>query len=100
MVICVEDIHFSILWELKKHFNVTFTTEVKSRCNVTLTQAVPVIRELDGNISTDILHWDIPRVLSKDEVKEIVNTRPDKPVDRDLFAFAGVWNSWTDKNGK
>jgi putative SOS response-associated peptidase YedK len=101
------------------------------------TQKLPVILQREDGRHTEIYRWGIPRVLGKDFVKDIINTRSDKafggfwkknvierrclvpatsffewkktdgskqpflihPKDLDLFAFAGIWSEWTDKDG-
>lgn len=102
--------------------------------NVAPTQTMPVI----VGEQLELMHWGIPRMIGKDKVKEIINTRADKalerfwgktvrtrrclvpatgfyewktlpdgkhpffihPKDQKLFAFAGIWSEWTDKDGK
>lgn len=106
--------------------------------NVAPTQQMPVITEKDGKRHVEIMHWGIPRMLGKDTVKELINTRSDKafggfwkrtvlskrclvpatgfyewkrlkdgkqpyfihPTFDDLFAFAGIWDVWKDKDGR
>ncbi len=106
--------------------------------NVAPTQIIPVVTENNGQRQLQLMYWGIPRMLGKDLVKELINTRSEKafdrfwnkivthnrclipanafyewrtlpdgkhpfyiqPKDQDLFAFAGIWNQWTDKEGK
>lgn len=124
--------------EAEKHFNITFTSNVTPNYNVAPTQSMPIIRMINGAKTVDILHWGIPRMLGKDLVREIINTRSDKafgrfwkkqvttqrclipansfyewkktndgkvpflikPNDSEIFAFAGIWSSWTGKDGE
>lgn len=111
--------------------------EIIDNYNVAPTQRMPVIKESGNKRQVEIMHWGIPRMIGKDLVKEIINTRADKafsgfwkkqvmqhrvlvpasffyewkkvdgsktpylikPKDEDIFAFAGIWNSWKDKEG-
>lgn len=122
---------------IEKRFNVKVKAPIKPNFNVAPTQSMPVIREIDGNRKLEMMHWGIPRILGKDIVKEIINTRSDKAFggfwkkqvttqrilvpanafyewkkeaegktpyliekeDASLYAFAGIWNSWKDKDG-
>lgn len=111
--------------------------DLKPNYNVAPTQTMPVVAAKEGSRQLELMHWGIPRVLGKDLVKELINTRSDKvfdrfwnktvlnrrclvpangfyewktlkdgkhpfyihPKDQDLFAFAGIWSEWTDKDG-
>ena len=106
--------------------------------NVAPSQMMPVVTPDKDSRQLELMHWGIPRVLGKDLVKELINTRADKaferfwsntvlhhrclvpangfyewktqadgkhpfyihPKDQDLFAFAGIWSEWKDKDGK
>jgi putative SOS response-associated peptidase YedK len=122
---------------LDTRFGVKITKAIKPNYNVAPTQNMPVIRKIDGNKELEVMYWGIPRMVGKDFVKEIINTRADKafggfwkkqvttqrvlipanafyewkkidgskqvyviePRDEGLYAFAGIWNSWKDKEG-
>jgi putative SOS response-associated peptidase YedK len=59
--------------------------ELKPNYNVAPTQVMPVItKSKDGKIQIEMMKWGIPRMLGKDLVKELINTRADK-------AFGGFW---------
>jgi len=124
--------------DVEKRFNVVVKKPIQPNYNVAPTQTMPVIRIVDGKRELEMMHWGIPRMLGKDLVKEIFNTRSDKAFgsfwkkqvtqqrilipanafyewkkdksskipflielpDAELYAFAGIWNSWKDKDGK
>ncbi len=59
--------------------------DVRANYNVAPSQVMPVILESsDGKRYLNQMHWGIPRMLGKDLVKELINTRADK-------AFGGFW---------
>jgi putative SOS response-associated peptidase YedK len=122
---------------IDKRFGVTVLKQIKPNYNVAPTQFMPVIRSVDGKRKLELMYWGIPRMLGKDLVKEIINTRSDKaftpfwkkqvtkqriliPANgfyewkkekggktpfliklptNEMYAFAGIWNSWKDKDG-
>lgn len=124
--------------EMNDRFDVEVPNNLKPNYNVAPTQTMPVIKLVDEKPVVEMMHWGIPRVIGKDLVKEIINTRSDKALGRfwkkqvtqqkvlipangfyewkkvengkepnyihlpnqELYAFAGIWNSWTDEDGK
>ncbi len=59
--------------------------DLKANYNVAPSQVMPVITEAeDGKRLIEPMQWGIPRMLGKDLVKELINTRSDK-------AFGGFW---------
>lgn len=72
--------------EVAKRFNIAkVQKEVRPNYNVAPSQVMPVITEgEDGKREIELMKWGIPRILGKDLVKEIINTRSDK-------AFGGFW---------
>lgn len=122
--------------EIEPLFGVEAFEIIAPNYNVAPTQIMPVIRRLNGKRQLEMMRWGIPRIIGKDLVKDIINTRADKafsgfwkkqvtsqrvlvpassffewkttasgklpyvikPTDENVFAFAGIWNSWTDKN--
>lgn len=72
--------------ELAKHFNLaTLPKGLHQNFNVAPTQTMPVITlDEDGKPHAELMKWGIPRMLGKDLVKELINTRADK-------AFGGFW---------
>lgn len=122
---------------LDKRFGVTISKQIKPNYNVAPTQNMPVIRMVNGERKLELMHWGIPRIIGKDQVKEIINTRSDKAFGRfwkkqvttqrvlipasgfyewkktkegktpyyiqlpseEMYAFAGIWNSWKDHDG-
>lgn len=122
---------------LDTRFGVKVTKAIKPNYNVAPTQNMPVIRNIDGNKELEVMYWGIPRMIGKDLVKEIINTRSDKAFSgfwkkqvtkqrvlipangfyewrktkdgktpyfielpsEELYTFAGIWNSWKDKDG-
>ena len=122
---------------LEDRFSVKIKQVIKPNYNVAPTQQMPVIRKIDGKKELEIMHWGIPRMVAKDTVKEIINTRSDKAFSKfwkkqvtqqrvlipangfyewkktkdgkipylislpknEMYAFAGIWNSWKDKDG-
>jgi putative SOS response-associated peptidase YedK len=71
---------------LAKRFDVKDVPEdLRENFNVSPSQIMPVITEdEDGNRHLEQMKWGIPRVLGKDLVKELINTRSDK-------AFGNFW---------
>jgi putative SOS response-associated peptidase YedK len=124
--------------DLDKRFGVKVKVKITPNYNVAPTQTMPVIRNINGNKELELMKWGIPRMVAKDTVKEIINTRSDKAFSRfwnkqvtqqrilipangfyewkktkdgktpflitlpneEMYAFAGIWNSWKDKDGK
>jgi putative SOS response-associated peptidase YedK len=124
--------------DLDKRFGVKVTHPIKPNYNVAPTQNMPVIRNIGGERKIELMHWGIPRMIGKDILKEIINTRADKAFSnfwkkqvtkqrvlipanafyewkktndgktpflielptKEMYAFAGIWNSWKDKDGK
>lgn len=122
---------------IEKRFRVKVNKQIKPNFNVAPTQNMPVIRMINGERKLELMHWGIPRMLGKDFVKEIINTRSDKAFgnfwkkqvrtqrvlipangfyewkktadgkipyfielpSEEMYAFAGIWNSWKDKDG-
>lgn len=118
-------------------FGVEVDHAIKPNFNVAPTQSMPVIRNVGGNKQIEFMYWGMPRMIGKDIVKEIINTRSDKAFSRfwkkqvtqkrilvpangfyewkksdngktpylitlpsqEMYAFAGIWNSWNDKDG-
>ncbi|HSX52777.1 MAG TPA: SOS response-associated peptidase [Patescibacteria group bacterium] len=113
--------------------------DVHPNFNVAPSQTMPVITEDEsGKRHVELMKWGIPRMLGKDLVKELINTRADKafggfwkrtvlnkrclipatsffewktskdgkipflihPKDIDLYAFAGIWDTWKSKDGQ
>ncbi len=72
--------------DLAKRYNIDkVPKEVMLNFNVAPSQIMPVITETeDGKRHLEMMQWGIPRMLGKDFVKEIINTRADK-------AFGGFW---------
>jgi putative SOS response-associated peptidase YedK len=112
--------------------------EIRPNYNVAPSQIMPVITEdEDGKRTIELMKWGIPRILGKDLVKELINTRSDKafgsfwrktvnnrrclipatgfyewrdskdgkvpffihPTDEELYAFAGIWDTWKSEDG-
>lgn len=122
---------------IERRFSVKVKKPIKPNFNVAPTQHMPVIRNIDGSKELELMYWGIPRMIGKDLVKEIINTRSDKAFSgfwkkqvtkqrvlipangfyewrktkdgktpyfielpsEELYAFAGIWNSWKDKDG-
>ena len=122
---------------LDKRFGVTVKKAIKPNYNVAPTQYMPVIRNINGKKEIELMYWGIPRMIGKDLVKEIINTRSDKAFSNfwkkqvthqrvlipasgfyewkktkdgkipyfielpseEMYAFAGIWNSWKDRDG-
>jgi putative SOS response-associated peptidase YedK len=122
---------------LDKRFGVTVKKAIKPNYNVAPTQHMPVIRNVNGKKEIELMYWGIPRMIGKDLVKEIINTRSDKAFSNfwkkqvthqrvlipasgfyewrktkdgkipyfielpseEMYAFAGIWNSWKDRDG-
>ena len=72
--------------DVAKRFNLANKAhDIKPNYNVAPTQTMPVITlGDDGKPHAEHMKWGIPRVLGKDIVKELINTRADK-------AFGGFW---------
>ena len=72
--------------DVAKRFNVDVRSDnVRANYNVAPSQIMPVITESsDGKRHLEQMKWGIPRMLGKDLVKELINTRSDK-------AFGGFW---------
>lgn len=72
--------------DIAKRFNLAkLPKEVRANFNVAPTQVMPVITEDEsGKRHLEPMQWGIPRVLGKDIVRELINTRADK-------AFGGFW---------
>ena len=73
--------------KIDTRFEVEIAREVKLKpnFNVAPTQIMPVITSSeDGVRNLEMMKWGIPRMLGKDLVKELINTRADK-------AFGGFW---------
>ena len=59
--------------------------ELKPNFNVAPRHVMPVITmDTEGRRHIEMMRWGIPRVLGKDFVRELINTRSDK-------AFGGFW---------
>ena len=126
--------------EIPQRFSVKVKKDVtlKPNFNVAPTQVMPVITAAeDGTRQIEMMKWGIPRILGKDLVKELINTRADKafggfwrktvcnrrclipangfyewkgstgnktpffiyPKKSELFAFAGIWDTWKSEDG-
>jgi putative SOS response-associated peptidase YedK len=127
--------------DIAKRFNLATRPkkeDIRPNYNVTPTQIMPVITEDDsGKRKVEFMKWGIPRILGKDLVKELINTRSDKafggfwrrtvtghrclipatgfyewrktddgkvpffihPRDEELYAFAGIWDTWKSDDG-
>lgn len=70
--------------DLEKRFEADLVNAITPNFNAAPTQDMPVVVVLDGQRYLHSYHWGIPRVLGKDTVKELINTRSDK-------AFGGFW---------
>ncbi len=72
--------------DVAKRFNIAARPkDFQENYNVTPSQIMPVITETeDGKRHLEQMQWGIPRILGKDLVKELINTRADK-------AFGGFW---------
>lgn len=61
------------------------SSDLRPNYNVAPQQSMPVITQDDvGDRHLEMMQWGIPRMLGKDLVKELINTRADK-------AFGGFW---------
>lgn len=70
---------------IDNRFKVEPNLEIKPNYNVAPTQIMPVITlSENGAPQLELMKWGIPRILGKDLVKELINTRADK-------AFGGFW---------
>ncbi len=73
--------------KIDTRFEVEIAKDVKLKpnFNVAPTQVMPVITSTEEGIrNIEKMKWGIPRMLGKDLVKELINTRADK-------AFGGFW---------
>ncbi len=71
--------------DVAKRFNIaTKPKDLRPNFNVAPSQVMPVITEDDKGRHIELMKWGIPRMLGKDLVKELINTRADK-------AFGGFW---------
>lgn len=72
--------------DVAKRFNLAGKPkDLRANYNVAPSQVMPVItQDENGKRHFEQMKWGIPRVLGKDLVKEIINTRADK-------AFGGFW---------
>lgn len=126
--------------EIAKRYNLAKVPEdIKPNYNASPSQVMPVITEgKDGKRQLELMKWGIPRMLGKDLVKELINTRADKAFGRfwkrtvlnqrclipatgfyewkrgkdgktpfyihpkqiDLYAFAGIWDTWKNEDGQ
>lgn len=126
--------------DIAKRFNVAKKPKsIRENYNVAPSQVMPVIiQDKSGESRIEMMRWGIPRMLGKDLVKELINTRSDKafgsfwkrtvlnqrclipatgfyewktskdgklpyfihPKDLDLYAFAGIWDTWKGKDGQ
>src|SRR5580765_8089650 len=57
-------------------------SKIPNNFNVAPTQTMPVIVKTDKGNQLELMHWGIPRLLGKDLVKELINTRSDKAFER------------------
>lgn len=71
---------------IARHFKVSNKTveSIHPNYNVAPTQQMPVITLENNNKQLQFMYWGIPRVLGKNLIKELINTRSDK-------AFGGFW---------
>lgn len=71
--------------DLAKRFNISKVQDTRPNFNVSPSQIMPVITEDEnGTRHLEEMQWGIPRMLGKDLVKVLINTRADK-------AFGGFW---------
>lgn len=73
--------------KINTRFEVEIAKDIKLKpnFNVAPTQIMPVITSSsDGKRNLEMMKWGIPRMLGKDLVKGLINTRADK-------AFGGFW---------
>lgn len=72
--------------DIAKRFNIANKAkDIRPNFNAAPTQVLPVITEDDKGVrALEQMTWGIPRMLGKDLVKELINTRADK-------AFGGFW---------
>lgn len=73
--------------DIPQRFSVKVKPKVKlvPNYNTAPTQVMPVVTMTeDGKRQIEMMKWGIPRILGKDLVKELINTRADK-------AFGGFW---------
>ena len=59
---------------LDKRFGVKVSKQVKPNYNVAPTQYMPVIRMVNGKRNLELMHWGIPRMIAKDQVKNRIQT--------------------------
>ena len=73
--------------DIPQRFSVKVKPKIKlvPNYNTAPTQVMPVVTMTeDGKRQIEMMKWGIPRILGKDLVKELINTRADK-------AFGGFW---------
>ncbi len=72
--------------DIAKRYNAaTKVKDSRPNYNVAPSQVMPVITEDEtGKRHIELMRWGIPRMLGKDLVKELINTRAEK-------AFGGFW---------
>ena len=126
--------------DIPQRFSVKVKPKIKlvPNYNTAPTQVMPVVTMTeDGKRQIEMMKWGIPRILGKDLVKELINTRADKafggfwrktvcnrrclipangfyewkgsagnktpffihPKQEELFAFAGIWDTWRSEDG-
>jgi len=65
--------------EFGERFGIDFDPkEVRPNFNVAPTQTMPVIRNVDGLKTVELMRWGIPRFIGPGKVKDVFNTRSDK----------------------
>lgn len=84
--------------------------DIHPNFNVAPTQVMPVVVADEKGRQLELMHWGIPRMIGKDKVKEIINTRSDKAFERFwgntvlhrrcLVPATGFFEWKTDKDGK
>lgn len=70
--------------EIGPHYGLDVPDDIAPNWNAAPTQHMPVVRINENNKVLEIMHWGIPRLLGRDIVKNIFNTRADK-------AFGPFW---------
>ena len=126
--------------DIPQRFSVKVKPKIKlvPNYNTAPTQVMSVVTmSEDGKRQIEMMKWGIPRILGKDLVKELINTRADKafggfwrktvcnrrclipangfyewkgsagnktpffihPKQEELFAFAGIWDTWRSEDG-
>lgn len=56
----------------------TIPKDLKANFNVAPTQTMPVIAEVEGQRTIELMRWGIPRFIGPGKVKDVFNTRSDK----------------------